>query len=266
VDAHLDRPGARIAYSSAGPADAEHTVVVTHSLATGREWEDAAGIFDWSDIARAGERLVRFDTRGHGASTGDTDETHYRWTRLAEDLVAVADATSPGRQVDALGESTGCGTVLWAAIAAPDRFRRLVLVVPPTRTAARAEQAELYRAAATLTELRGPEAWQRLVSASAPAPVLRDGGWTRPGWIAVHEDLVPAVLRGAAESRFPDDEALASISLPTLILTWDTDPSHPLETAEHLAELLPSSTLEVATSPDAIRGWGARAASFLTRP
>ncbi len=265
MDAYLDRPGARIAYSSTGPDDAERTVVVTHSLATSRAWEDEAGVFDWTPIAGSGRRVVRFDTRGHGASTGDADDEQYRWPRFAEDLVAVADATAPGRSVDAIGESTGCGTVLWAAVNTPARFRGLVLVVPPTRAQARAEQAELYRAAAALTELRGPEAWQRLVTASTPAPILREGGWARPARLAVHEELIPAVLRGAAANVFPDDEALARITHPTLILAWEADPSHPVETAEHLAGLLPNSTLDIASRPDDVRAWGARAAAFLER-
>ena len=265
MDAHLDRPGARIAYSVSGPSDAPHALVVTHALATSREWEDEAGILDWSPVADAGARLVRYDSRGHGASSGDAVTDHFRWPFLAEDLLSVADAVAPDRPVDALGESTGCGTLLWAVLAAPQRFRRLVLVIPPTRGQARAEQAELYTGAAEMIEVLGIESWQRLVAAAVPAPILQAGGWARVTRIAVKHDLLPAVLRGAAASAFPDDDALSTIAQPTLILAWDTDPSHPLETAEHLAQRLPNSTLEIATTPDAIRGWGGRAAAFLAR-
>jgi 3-oxoadipate enol-lactonase len=138
-----------------------------------------------------------------------------------------------------------------------------VLVAPPTMGQARADQAELYRGAADLVELRGAEAWQRLLSAAAPPAILQAGGWVRPTWIPIRDELVPSVLRGAASSTFPDEEALRSITQPTLILTWDTDPNHPVSTAEHLAALLPSSTLEIAADPDGIRGWGRRAAAFL---
>jgi pimeloyl-ACP methyl ester carboxylesterase len=263
VDEYLERPAARIAYRASGPADAERTLVVVHSLATSRAWEDEAGVFDWSPVAAAGQRLVRMDSRGHGESTGDGDPERYRWSELAGDLVGVADAVSPDRQVDALGESTGCGVLLRAALATPERFRRLVLVAPPTMGETRAQQAELYVAAARMIELRGTSAWERLITAAAPAPLLDRGGWVRPAWVAVQEDLVPAVLRGAAASTFPDDDALATIRQRTLILTWAEDLNHPLSTAEHLAELLPDATLEVASTPEAIRGWGARAAAFL---
>lgn len=263
MDEHLDRPGAGIAYSAGGPADAARRVVVTHALATSREWEDEAGILDWSPVAQAGARLVRYDTRGHGASTGEAVPEHYRWPSLAEDLLAVADVVAPDRPVDAIGESTGCGTLLWAVLTAPHRFRRLVLVIPPTMGRARAEQAQLYIGAAEMIEVLGIESWRRLMSAAVPAPILEAGGWTRITRVAVRDDLLPAVLRGAAASTFPSDDALGAIAQPALILAWDTDPSHPVETAEHLAGLLPNSALEIATTPDAIRAWGARAAAFL---
>jgi 3-oxoadipate enol-lactonase len=265
VDAYLDRPGARIAYSSSGPSGAAQALVVTHALLTSREWEAQAGVLDWSPVEDAGSRLVRYDSRGHGESSGEPVAEHYRWTSTAQDLLAVADAVSSDRPVDALAESTGCGIQLWAAIAAPERFRRLVLVIPPTRGEARAEQAQLYLGAASMIEVLGIDAWRRLVTAARPAPILQAGGWPRVAQIAVPDDLLPAVLRGAAASTFPDDDALRSIEQPTLILAWDTDPSHPVETAEYLAERLPNSTLEVATTPDAIRTWGRRAAAFLER-
>jgi pimeloyl-ACP methyl ester carboxylesterase len=264
VDEYLERPQARIAFSRSGPDAAEHTLVVAHSLATSRSWEDEAGVFDWSPVLGAGHRLVRFDSRGHGESSGPEAEEQYRWPTLAEDLLGVSGAVSPDAAVDGLGESTGCGVLLWAVLAAPERFRRLVLVIPPTMGAEREEQAELYRAAAELIELRGPEAWQRMLSAATPPEILQEGGWTRPTWIPVWDELVPAVLRGAATSVFPDEAALRSIRQPTLILTWGTDPSHPLSTAEHLAAQLPAGTLEVATTPDGVRAWGRRAAEFLS--
>ncbi|MGN6742033.1 MAG: alpha/beta fold hydrolase [Amnibacterium sp.] len=263
MDSYLDRPSARIAYSTSGPEDAGPALLVAHSLATSRQWEDEAAVFDWTPVTAAGSRLVRYDTRGHGESTGEPDPEQYRWSFLAGDLLALAAEVSADRPVDALGESTGCGVVVRAALQAPDRFRRLVLAAPPTSFESRAAQAELYLAAAEMIELRGVEAWQRLVSVAPPAPILREGGWTRSPHVAVRDRLVPSVLRGAAASTFPDGAALAAVTQPTLILAWETDFSHPLETAEFLAEHLPNAVLEVARTPDDIRGWGSRAAEFL---
>lgn len=266
MDEHLVRPDATLAYSTDGPASAARAAVVAHALAVSRRWEDAAGIFDWRPVVDVPARLVRFDTRGHGESTGAPIDQEYRWPSLARDLIAVADAVSPEAPVDGVGESTGCGVVLWAAHLSPRRFRRLVLAIPPTHGAARVEQAGLYRAAASMIEVRGIESFKRVQAVAPPPPILRDGGWSRASDVAVPDDLLPSVLRGAAGSVFPTDEALAEIGLPTLILAWDSDPSHPIATAEHLAERLPNASVEVAETPEDVRGWGRRAAAFLALP
>ncbi|MDH2442921.1 alpha/beta fold hydrolase [Amnibacterium sp. CER49] len=259
----LSRPDATIAYSASGPDDAARTLLATHSLTTSRQWEDEAGVLDWSGIAHRGTRLVRFDTRGHGESTGNPDPAQYEWPVLADDLLAVADAVSPQAPIDALGESTGCGTLLWAASRVPSRFRRLVLVIPPTRGPAREQQTQLYLAIADMVELRGMDAWRRMMNAAPLPPLLREGGWSKPRSSGVIEALLPSVLRGAAASVLPDEDALHAIRHPVLVLSWTTDPSHPVETGEYLAEQLPDAELEVASTPDAIRGWGARIADFL---
>lgn len=263
MDSYLDRPNARLACSSTGPADADRTVVVAHSLATSRAWEDEAATLDWGALERDGHRLVRFDTRGHGDSSGEPVEVDYRWPSLAQDFTAVAHEVSPDRPVDGVGMSTGCGVLLWAAVTTPERLRRLVLIIPPTRGEAREAQGQLYLAAAQMIELRGIDAWKRVVAVAPPAPILTAGGWTRPAWVAVGDTLLPSVLRGAATSVLPDDEQLRSIAQPTLILAWDTDPSHPVATARYLADRIPRSTLEVASSPDEVRAWGDRVAAFV---
>jgi 3-oxoadipate enol-lactonase len=260
VDAYLERSDARLAYRVEGGGDAT-PVVVAHAFLASRELEDSAGVFDW---ARDGRRLIRFDARGHGASSGVADQQHYRWPALSEDLLAVLDATAPGdAAVDAIGESTGCGSLLWAVVRAPQRFRRLVLVIPPTMREERQEQAKLYFAAADLVELRGEEAWARLVDTFPPVPLLVEGGWASPRTIPVTVPLLPSVLRGAASSDLPPDDVLATVQQPVLILSWASDANHPTLSAERLAAVLPDSTLEVATVPDDVRGWGGRVAAFL---
>ena len=145
--------------------------------------------------------------------------------------------------------------LLWAAVEAPQRFRRLVLVAPPTMGDARTGQAELFLAAASLVELRGIDAWNRAAAALPNIDILEAGGWARNLIPTIAPELLPLALRGEAASRLPDDSALD--------LAWATDPSHPIESAERLHSLLPNSTLEIATSPADIRAWGARTAEFL---
>ena len=58
--------------------------------------------------------------------------------------------------------------------------------------------------------------------------------------------LAGAML-GAAESDFPTREALSRLHIPTLILAWPDDDTHPLAVAEELDAVLPRSHLAVAT-------------------
>lgn len=263
MDAFLDRPHAEIAYAVDGDAQSERLLLVTHEPTASRRDADAWGVLGLRPVVDVGERVLRYDTRGHGASTGRAVEEDYRWSALAEDLLALADAASPERPVDALAVAGGCGSLLHAVVSAPERFRRLVLVIPPPVGEGRARQAELYRAAAALAELRGAAGWARGAAALPPVPVLVEGGWRRPPEAAVQEPLLPLVVRADAASAYPADEALAALALPTLVLSWSGDPSHPVAGARAIATTLGSAVLEVADDAATVRGWGERVARFL---
>jgi pimeloyl-ACP methyl ester carboxylesterase len=79
----------------------------------------------------------------------------------------------------------------------------------------------------------------------------------------VPRDLLPSVLRGAADSDLPDDTALRTLGVPALVLSWEGDPGHPVATGERLAELVPGARLETAATLAEVRAWGDRAATFL---
>ena len=263
-DAQLPRPGTALVFAPAPTDDGRRVVVSAHGLTSSRADEDARGIFDWSAVDDVDAVLVRYDARGHGESTGRPEPADYAWTTLADDLLALIDAVSPDAPVDAIGASMGTATILWAAMRRPDRFRRLVLAIPPTAWQTRAAQVEGYLAAASIAEQHGIDAFVEAMAEQPQAEILTAGGWadepTRP---SVGIDLLPSVLRGAAISDLPDTAEVARLQHPTLLLPWATDPGHPVSTAQVLADVLPASTLEVAEDPDAIRGWGRRAAEFL---
>ncbi|MCU1474227.1 alpha/beta fold hydrolase [Amnibacterium sp.] len=262
MDRFLDRPEGRIAFSESGPADAR-ALIATHEPTGSRTDEDAWGVFDWSAVAAAGQRLIRYDLRGHGASVGRAEQSDFSWPALAQDLLALADRASPDRRVDLLGVATGCGTVLRAALRAPERVRRLVLVIPPPIGADRERQAQLYRAAADLAEVRGIDAWVRAASGMPAVPVLVEGGWRRPSVPGVSEALLPLVVRADADSALPSDYELAELPQQTLLLAWTGDASHPIASAERLATVLAAARCEVADSAATVAGWGMRVAAFL---
>lgn len=259
-DSFLDLGTARLAYSLEG--DGGRTLVALHGLTSSRASEDA-GPFRWSALAAPDRRLLRYDARAHGASTGRLEADDYRWQALAQDLFALLDEVGATEPVDALGVSMGVGTLLWAASERPERFRRLVLVIPPTAWATRAPQASVYETGARFLEQRGLDAFVRGSATLPPLPILEAGGWWPTPPPDVREDLLPTVFRGAARTDFPPEDAVAALPQDVLLLPWPDDPGHPVSTAQRLAELLPSATLEVARTPADLVAWPERIAAFL---
>ncbi|HXR44652.1 MAG TPA: alpha/beta fold hydrolase [Pseudolysinimonas sp.] len=240
TDQILSRPGADIHYDIAGEGP---LVVSLHGLSASRVGDTEMGL-STAALADRGRRVVRYDARGHGASTGRPQPADYRWSALADDLIALLDEVGDGTPVDATGASMGTGTLLHAVTAHPDRFRRLVLFIPPTAWESRAAQGAVYESGAQLVEKGGLDAWNDLVATMTPPPVIAERGVTILPKVSA--ELFSSVLRGAAMTDLPDREAIAGIRQPTLILAWVGDPVHPVATAEQLAELIPGSRLEIA--------------------
>ncbi|UOQ56208.1 alpha/beta hydrolase [Leucobacter allii] len=208
------------------------------------------------DLGRglSGTRLLRYDARGHGRSSGRAVPEDYAWPRLADDLLALLDATFPGEAVHGVGPSMGTGTLLHAAVRDPGRFSGLTLLVPATAWASRAARAEGYRASARLVERRGAGALRALERGAPQPPATVGSPPTAPD---VAEALLPAVLRGAALSDLPAREAIAGIGIPVTILAWVDDPAHPVSTAEALHALLPAARLRIARTPEDVAAWPA---------
>jgi pimeloyl-ACP methyl ester carboxylesterase len=241
-------------------------VLFAHGLAGDRWYLERHGMLDWSPIARSGRRLVRFDARGHGASTGGEDPLrpdHYTWAELAQDFLELARDLEVGADpIDAIGASMGTGTLLHAAVQAPQRFRRLVLSAPPTAWESRTAQAGMYEQAASLVERHGLKAFEA-APAQAPVPPVFARVTGDPARLTVAEELLPSILRGAARSNLPPLPALAALRIPILLLAWNADPVHPLSTAQQLAATLPVARLYVADTPEQLQTWGELAAAFL---
>jgi len=261
TDRGLDVGGARLSVdvrAGRGPV-----VVALHGLSSSRACEDASGFFGWGAVAAAGRTLVRYDARGHGRSTGRPEPGDYGWRALAQDLLALLDDVSPDAPVDAIGVSMGTGTLLHAVTAAPQRFRKLALVIPPTAWATRAAQAGFYREAADVVAAQGREALAAAAAAAPPVPLLAQGGWWPLPGPDVADALLPAVLRGAADTDLPDPDRLAALPHEVLLRPWADDPGHPVSTSQRLAELLANATLRVTRTADELRALGADVADFL---
>lgn len=225
-------------------------VVQLHGLTSSRARDRMLDL----DLGRglSGTRLLRYDARGHGRSTGRPVPEDYRWPRLAQDLLALLDTWFPGEQVHGVGPSMGTGTLLHAAVREPGRFAGLTLVLPPTAWETRASKAADYLAAAASVEASGATSF---VEAGRLAPRPPATALTPETVPDVDEALLPALLRGAAGSDLPAPAELALLDLPVTVLAWTEDPAHPVSTAEALAALLPRARLVVAATPADLGTW-----------
>jgi 3-oxoadipate enol-lactonase len=232
-----------------------------HGLVSSMEEEDRFIVLDFPRLARR-HRLIRYDARGHGRSGGEPVPDDYRWNNLGRDLIALADALGVDRFV-AGGVSMGAASALHAAIQAPRRILGLVLMLAPTAYETRDEQADLYRGGAVLVERLGLDAYLEQLR-NLPAPeILADFSDRFTPEPRVSEDLIPSVLRGAASSDLPPENAVRAISSPALLLPWVGDDGHPMSTSERLLELLPNVQIHVAHHLRDVETWTRRINAFL---
>lgn len=240
--------GADLAYEVSD--EGGHPVVQLHGLTSSRARDRVLNL----DLGRglSGTRLLRYDARGHGFSTGRPVAEDYRWPNLAKDLLTLLDEQFSGERVHGVGPSMGCATLLHAALIDPGRFSSFTLLAPPTAWDTRAAKSGDYEATARLVEKHGLQALLDVEQDHEQPPALAGAPKTSPD---VKEELLPWVYRGAAMSDLPPQQALTTIDVPTTILAWAQDPTHPLSTAHALASLLPNANLQVATTRAQVDTW-----------
>lgn len=236
--------------------------VWAHDMLSSRDQEDQDGLFDWRLIVDQNWRWVRYDLRGHGESNGTTNVAAYSWRETGRDMLALADTLGIPRFAGG-GVSTGCAALLEAALEAPDRIDRLVLVLPPAAWDERPAQIDMYQRQANFLRTQSVHEWAESIQAAARPPILTNETILQPFIPRVHEEWLPAVLRGAAASDLPQPEMLNRLNQPALILAWDTDVNHPISTAQRLAELLPRSELYIARTVRQVADWPRMVSRFI---
>ncbi|MBP2334737.1 pimeloyl-ACP methyl ester carboxylesterase [Saccharothrix coeruleofusca] len=260
-DRYVTRAGAKIAYEITGSGP---VLGYAHGVFLSRAAVRRLHLLDFDALA-AGRRLLTYDQRGHGHSTGRPIADDYRFENFTLDLLALLDELDVDEPIDFMGSSLGCDVALRAAITAPDRFRRLVLIIPPVAWEEGPGQARRwYTDSAEAIESSGPARWRREWAQQPPLPIFAD----YPAFTLapdIPDELLAPILRGIGESDLPAQDAIAALSQPALILTWDTDPLHPVSTAQRLHELLADSTLHVSSTVADVQTWSHRITEFLVR-
>ena len=204
----------------------------------------------------AGTRVL-LDLRGHGSS--DALEDGWDYDLLADDLLAVADATGATR---AVGLSVGSGALLRALFRDPGRFERVVMVMPAALDGARDDGATAsIRRLGSAIDARDADAVTDMLLAELPEAVRARRGVR----LLLGRRAASLITRPAPRPRVPDrpvhDRAvLAAVTAPALVIAQEDDPLHALGLAVELAAALPHASL--LTLPPGGVFWtaGARAA------
>ena len=188
---------------------------------------------------------VRFDFRGHGRSSSPADPKAFRFEDFARDLDAVASAF--GATV-AVGTSLGAGAIGNLVCRVPERFQRMVWLLPagldlPFGLAAR------YQLLAEDLEGKTPEeALDSVLNDPARVAEYVETPWRleldRVTWQHDDPDGLSRAIHGVVEDwPIPDRELLRDVRIPTIIVTIEGDEIHPAELGPLFAELLPNAEL-----------------------
>ena len=195
---------------------------------------------------------VRFDFRGHGRSSAP--ETGYAFADFARDLEAVADHVGATR---AVGTSLGAGALASLLTREPERFERMVWLLPAALDLPFAFGDRYEDLASTLEGKTPAEAVEAVLADPMRAAGYLQAPWRfeldRLMWEHDHPDGVARAIRGAiADYPVQDREDLRRVTAPTMLICVEGDPIHPAELGRVLAGLLPNADLEVFPSVSAM--------------
>lgn len=183
--------------------------------------------------------------RGHGASAAP--ETPWTYAALAAELRAVADHVDAAQ---ALGVSMGAGALCHLLEETPERFQRLVFVIPAVLDVPRTDAAlDRLVAMADCADQRDVDGMAALLILEQPHEAR-----SRPdvqAWCRRQADTLVGTPVSRALRSLPhatavrDHAALHGIPAPALVIAQEEDPAHPVWVAEELASGLPHATLKV---------------------
>ncbi|MEU3838938.1 alpha/beta hydrolase [Streptomyces sp. NPDC028635] len=229
--------GIDIAYDDQGPADPPGPpLVLLHGLAGHLgEWDDLT-----ARLLSDGHRVIRYDARGHGAST----RTPADMTRAAAvaDAVTLTDHLSLPR-VSLIGQSLGGLTALLVASRHPALVADLTLIEAGPACAGPSLPADIagwldswptpFPTFSAATSFFGHEAWARGLERR------EDGLHARVD----RDTMIAAVTELATQNYWPD---WSRITCPTLLLRGEKSTMRP-EEAEEMQTRRPGTRVEVVT-------------------
>ena len=235
----LDRPQGQLYYDVCDivpPWREAETVLFLNGLAM-----DSNIWITWLPLLTDRYRVVRTDLRGFGRSFVPSPGSQWSIEQLADDVLAVMDATDTER-VHFVGESTGGTVGLFLAADYPARMHSLTTV----SAAHRGGSIQLAAALRDDVETLGMEGWSKKLMALRFHP----NGLSQEMYDWFHEtqrqsdphacmELVDMLVRCDLSERLP------GIDVPTLILAPDDSPFVRVEVQVERLRAMPRAELAV---------------------
>jgi pimeloyl-ACP methyl ester carboxylesterase len=196
-----------------------------------------------------GARVILYDNRGHGRTTGALDPAKLNFDTMADDMAALIDHLGVESAV-AGGVSMGAGISLAFWRRHPARVRGLVLSRPAWLNQPHPANLKVLGDIARLIDELGVDAAllhvERLEAFAAMRRSFPEAA------SALMQNLQNAKVPGVAMTYrsilasvpFGDFSEFAGIRVPALVLANHDDPIHPFELAERLAAGIRGSTFQ----------------------
>jgi len=189
---------------------------------------------------------VRFDFRGHGRTVTSAD-ARFGFEDFARDLDAVAAAYGA---TAAIGTSLGAGALGNLVCRVPDRFERMVWLLPAGLDVPFPLKGRYHELAGGLEGKTPSEALEAIMNRPEKIAEAVQTPWRweieRILWEHDDFDALARAIQGVVEDwPIPDRDLLRGISIPTLIVGIEGDEIHPAALARLLAELLPEAELVI---------------------
>lgn len=194
-----------------------------------------------------GFRVILYDNRGHGRTSGIGETSRLTFPVMAEDMAALLNHLAvPAAAVG--GVSMGAGISIAFCLKNPDRTKALVLSRPAWLNSPEPPNLTILQMIADLVEKYGPEAAvERFRTSERYADFERVAPETAKTLVASFtnrsmEAIINTFRYIPVSVPFHSWEELHSIRAPALVLVNQNDPIHPFEYAERLYSALPQAT------------------------
>jgi 3-oxoadipate enol-lactonase len=186
---------------------------------------------------------VRFCFRGHGHSS--SPERGYRFADFARDLDAVA--TEYGATI-AFGTSLGAGAICHLVSRWPDRFEKLILLLPAGLDVPFQYKDRMLRTAQLVDGKPRDEAIEAILSDPQRVSNYLQMPWLEDFDRAMLAELnpvgVPLAIREIIEDwPLEDRRDMAKVEVPTLLICREGDDIHPAVIGRILVDIMPNAEL-----------------------